>query len=99
MMTRKKQRKRKGGLISRMALFCFVVYVTVALVNMQLEVTAKRRELHTLQDSIVQQELLNDETRRILMLEEDERYVERIARDKLGFAYPNERIYIDRSGQ
>lgn len=75
-----------------------MAYVTIALIGMQLQVTAKRRQLNELLHSIAQQRLVNDETRRVLSNGTDEEYVERVARDQLGYAYPDEKIFIDRSG-
>ena len=63
-----------------------------------MQVAAKRRELLALQQYVEQQKLVNEETQRILSGESDEEYIERIAHDKLGYAYPDEKIFIDRSG-
>lgn len=93
-----KRRKQRGSLLTRLAVFCFVGYIAATLIGMQLEVLSKRRELESLQQGIEQQELLNAETERLLSLSSDEEYIERIARDRLGFAYPDERVFIDRSG-
>jgi cell division protein FtsB len=82
----------------RLIVLCFVAYVAISLIGMQLEVTAKRRRLTEILHSIAQQELVNDETRRILSNGTDKEYIERIARDQLGYAYPDEKIFIDRSG-
>ena len=85
-----RKRKYRSNWIARLAVFCFAVYVTVSLIGMQVQVAAKRRELLALQQ--------NEETQRILSGESDEEYIERIAHDKLGYAYPDEKIFIDRSG-
>ena len=85
-------------MLGRLIAVAFVGYIAFTLVGMQLEVTAKRRELIALQQNIETQKLLNAELERLLALENNEEYIERIARDKLGFAYPDEQIYIDRLG-
>ena len=94
-----RRRKQKASLLLRISVICFVTYVAVTLVIMQLDVTAKRRELILLQQSVEQQKLENKETERMLQMGENREYIERIARDKLEFAYPDEKIIIDVSGK
>lgn len=93
-----KRRKRKTSLLVRLSVFGFVLYVAVTLIGMQMEVTTKRQELLALQQSVEQQKQINAETERMLVLGEDEEYIERVARDELGYAYPDEKILIDQSG-
>lgn len=94
-----RKRKHRPNWLPRLAVLGFVIYVTVSLIGMQVEVTTKRRELLALQQNVEQQKLINAETERILDGENDREYIERIARDKLGYAYPDEKIFIDRSGR
>ena len=93
-----RKRKHRSSWLTRRAVLGFAVYVTVSLIGMQVEVTSKRRELLALQQNVEQQKLINAETERMLDGENDKEYIERIARDKLGYAYPDEKIFIDRSG-
>jgi cell division protein DivIC len=93
-----KRRRRKKNLFLRISICTFAVYIAFTLISMQLEVAAKRRELASLNASVEQQQLTNAETERLLDLGEDEAYIEYMAHEKLGYAYPDEKIYIDRSG-
>ncbi len=93
-----KRKKRKANWLVRFFMLCFVGFVAVSLIGMQVEVTSKRRQLLALQQNVAQQQRLNAETQRLLNGENDEEYIERVARDKLGYAYPDEKIFIDRSG-
>ena len=43
--------------------------------------------------------LQNDELERVLESGSDTEIIERVARDKLGYAKPNERVFIDVTGQ
>ena len=45
-----------------------------------------------------EQRAYNEEIEEILSREDDSEYIERVAREKLGYAYPDERVYIDISG-
>lgn len=93
-----KRKKRKANWFVRLFMLCFVTYVAVSLIGMQVEVTSKRRQLLALQQNVEQQKMVNAEMQRDLNGDTDEDYIERIARDKLGYAYPDEKIFIDRSG-
>ncbi|HWP50893.1 MAG TPA: spore cortex biosynthesis protein YabQ [Clostridia bacterium] len=93
-----KRKKRKANWLVRLFMLCFVGFVAVSLIGMQVEVTSKRRQLLSLQQNVEQQKRINAETQRLLSGENDEEYIERVARDKLGYAYPDEKIFIDRSG-
>lgn len=93
-----RRKKRKPNLLVRLFVLGFVVFTSLSLITMQLEVANKRRELEQLQRSIQQQELMNADTRRLLGDGTDLDYIERIARDKLGYVYPDEKVFIDRSG-
>ena len=92
------KRKRKANWLVRLSVLCFVAYVAFTLIGMQLEVSAKRRHLDQLDRDIVSEELSNEEKKRVLASGTDDEYIERIAWDKLDFAYPDEKIFIDRSG-
>ena len=39
----------------------------------------------------------NKEVERLLAMSADKDYIERIARERLGYAYPDEKVYIDSS--
>lgn len=93
-----KRRKRRVNWLVRFFMLSFVTYVTISMIGMQVEVTSKRRELMALEQGIEQQRLINTETQRLLEGDTDAEYIARIARDKLGYAYPDEKIFIDRSG-
>ena len=93
-----KKRKRKSSFFVKMVTFCFIVCAAVAFIQTQAEVVSKRRELAALQQNIKLQQASNDEVKRILEGGNDLEYIERIAREKLGYAYPDEKIFIDRSG-
>jgi len=93
-----RRRKRKSGFLVKIITLSFVACAAVSFIHSQSEVASKRRELAALNESIELQQTENDEVRRILDGDNDLEYIERIAREKLGYAYPDEKIFIDRSG-
>lgn len=94
----KKRKKRKSSFIVRLSAVCLVLCLAYTLISTQLRVKSLERNIEQLQRNIVDQRLKNDELAVLLSIEESDEYVERIARDKLGFCYPDEQILIDRSG-
>ena len=90
-------RKKKKSLFIRLAVLSFIAVITFLLVDMQIEVNSKKRELEQLKSDIAAQELENAESQRLLDMGDDAEYVERAARDKLGYAYPDEKVFVDRS--
>ena len=90
-------RSKGNGFVKVLILIC-VIYFTVTLVNTQLEISAKKQELLQAQALCEQQRIANKETQRALLQGEEEEHIARAARDKLGLAHPDERVFIDISG-
>ena len=84
----------------RIAIFVFVAYAVIALVNQQIQISQKRQELSEINQQIQVQELKNDEMQHTLDAGEEEsnEYAEQVAREKLGYAKPGERIFVNVGG-
>ncbi len=69
---------------------CFVM------VNQQLEINKKQVRLASIQSELKEQNYTNDELKNVLNAdtEKTEKYVEKIARERLGLSKRNEKIYI-----
>ncbi len=92
----KKQKKNKIVLV---ALIVFTVYVIISVIFVNNDIELHEDNLFALQAEIDEQTLLNDEVQRILDEGVDSDYIIRIAREKLGLVFPNERVYVDVSGK
>ena len=57
-----------------------------------------REQLAALEQQNEEQRIANKELERILSDGTEEEYIERIAREQLGFAYPEEQVLVDISG-
>jgi len=91
-------KNKRGSLILRVCIFAFVVYAMVHLIDMQINMVSRRRQLVELEQRVEAQRIANRELERQLAQGMDEQYIERIARERLGFVAPNETVYIDISG-
>lgn len=72
-----------------------VVYFAVSIVSTGVRIRQEKRELEQLQQQIELQKALNEELLRIVESGDSERQMERIAREKLGYAQPGETVYRD----
>jgi cell division protein DivIC len=91
-------KKRRGRIALAIIALAFIVYVVHASVNLGTLIEKKSAEVTSLEKAVEEQRLINEELQRTLDMPIDSDYVERIARDKLGLAYPNERVFINVDG-
>lgn len=87
--------KTKKSRILKIAFLAFSVYVVVSFTVMQVDIANRREALADVQEQYQQQVYLNEELTNLLNSGENEDYIMKIAREKLGFAFPNERVIID----
>ena len=99
MEKRQARKLRPTQLLLRAGLVFAAGYLAVGLVLNQVDIAAKQQELQDLTDQVEQQREQNDELNRVLESGSDLEIIERVARDKLGYAKPNERVFIDVTGQ
>lgn len=100
MAHRPRKQKKKGfsALALRIGLVCVCGYLCIALVFAQIDIVSKRQQLKNLQQQTETQQAANEELRRVLDASDETAYMERIAREKLGYVLPGEHIYVDMSG-
>ncbi|MBC8545336.1 septum formation initiator family protein [Clostridiaceae bacterium NSJ-31] len=67
------------------------------LVQQQFDIKSREQELIAVQQQVEDKRLENKEIERLLE-SDNEQYVERLAKDEYGYAYPDETVYIDTSG-
>lgn len=100
-MANPSRKKRKKNTVWRGLLRLFFVLLLLSLlaayISNQVAISSKRAELETLQEQIEQQQTQNEEMERILSGDADE-VTEWVARDSYNYAAPNERIFVDVTG-
>jgi cell division protein FtsB len=91
--------KNKNGLLLNslitVASLSIAVFCIGAFVLRQAELEEKRIELQRLSDECIELEKQNSEYESILNESDERAYIERIASEVLGYAYPNERRFYD----
>lgn len=94
--------KRKMSLSAvalRAGLAGLLLYLVVSLVYVQIDIVSKRQQLDNLTQQVAVQQAQNQELQRTLDVDDEAAYMERVAREKLGYAKPDERLYVDMSGK
>lgn len=92
-----KLNKRK--LLTTVCVVGLGLYLVISLVVSQVEVTVKKQQLASLEQQAVQQQSQNTELQRLMNAGDGTEYIERVARDRLNYASPDERVFIDMSGK
>ena len=100
-MAARDRRKRKKKVIVKTLVRVFFVLLLLSMlaayISNQVTISSKRAELDTLNEQIAQQKTENEEMQRILSGNADQ-ITEWVARDSYNYAAPNERIFVDVTG-
>lgn len=92
------QKKPKNGLFIKIAAIAFAVYLLYSLISMQASISQKQNELDTLRQQYTESLIRNEELQKTRDSYGTDEFIEEQAREKLGYAYPEEHFYIDVSG-
>ena len=92
------QKKPKKGIFLKVVVIAFVVYVLYSLISMQADINGNQNELEELRQQYTESLIRNEELQKTLDSYGTDEFVEEQAREKLGYAYPEEHFYIDVSG-
>ncbi len=95
---RKNHKQSRKSIVLRVCVFLFVAYAAVLLIDMQINLAGRRERLNALKEEYEEKRIANKELELALQQGMDEEYVERIAREKLDYVAPDEKVYIDISG-
>lgn len=97
-MAKQTQRANPFSINSLLKFACILLCVLFAVyfVKTRLDVAAMQQQLAAMEEQVELQRLKNRDAE--LALREDDDTVERAAREKLDYAYPDERVFVDISG-
>ncbi|MGD9560291.1 MAG: septum formation initiator family protein [Oscillospiraceae bacterium] len=94
------QKKRSiTGIVLRVAVVIASVYLLFSFVSGQIQVNAKQRELDAVQAKVAAQAETNQVLQQMMDTGDQDSYVERVAREKLKLAKPEERVFVDTTKQ
>ena len=91
------RKKRRRSPFVRTILRLFFILLLLSMLAAYISISSRRAELQTLNEQIEQQKTQNEEMKRILSGDADD-VTEWVARDSYNYAAPNERIFVDVTG-
>lgn len=84
-------------LLKRVAVLSLLCYSVAILISQQITISKKQKEIDNMNARIAIEQQKNDEYSRLLSMADSEKFMEKVATEKLGYAYPNEIRYYDTS--
>ncbi|MDO4833120.1 MAG: septum formation initiator family protein [Clostridia bacterium] len=90
-----KEKKNSRSFILTLAIIAVMGYFVISLISLQMDIRDKQREVTEAQQVQQEKQAENEELEKFLTDGDESSYIERIARDVLGYVLPGERVYYD----
>ncbi len=98
MKTNKKQNERKPqkfSFILSIGLLLLAGYFVISLINVNIQINDRKKEVEELNMRYEEQVAQNESLRNVIDGGDKDDYIERVAREKLGYVMPGERVYYN----
>ena len=93
--TKSPKRKQKRSFILTLGLVLLVGYFVITIIGLQLSIKERQGVLEEKKSAYEQQLEQNNRLQSIVDSEDKSEYMEQIAREKLGFIMPGEKVFYD----
>lgn len=93
-------KKKKKSFVIKLRNFSVIVllgYAVVVFISQQVTISEKKSQVEKSQQQLIAVQQENEEYLRLLSLTDEKAYMEKIAIEKLGYAYPGERRIFDKA--
>lgn len=90
--------KKKRSIIIRLLVLAVSVYMFTSLFGLWRELGIKQKELNALEQQKIEKINKRDSLQQLLEEGSHVEIIEKAARERLGYVYPDEEVYIDISG-
>lgn len=91
-------KKKRRNLLVRFVAGAFLLYTVVSMVQLQLQIHDKKEEKKLLETQIATKLEDNEALTSLLDSVSSEEYIEKIARDRLGYVSAGERVFVPING-
>lgn len=91
--------KKRKSIILRVLFLAFTIYIIISLTSLQVQLIGLKRELNSKTARYNELNLEIDEALHLLDSGNETELIEKTARERLGYYYPDEEVHIDISGQ
>lgn len=92
-------KKKRSHLILKAFLLIFAVYSLFHFIDLRSQIADKRSEIEAMNEQIYEQQIINQQLQESAGMELTEAEIADIARQKLGYVLPGERVFIDITGK
>ena len=92
------QKKPKNGVFLKVMAIAVAVYILYFMISNQAKISDKNAELNTKKQEYTESLIRNEELQKTLDSYGTDEFIEEQAREKLGYAHPEEHFYVDVSG-
>ncbi|MBO4446125.1 MAG: septum formation initiator family protein [Clostridia bacterium] len=89
------KKTRSTSFFLTLAIIVVIGYFVISLVSLQMEKNEKAQQVAQAKATLAEKQEKNDQLSSVLEDGDDSAYIERIARDVLGYVLPGERVYYD----
>ncbi len=93
LLSSQKKKKSLSSKFATIAVLVFLVYALYLVISQQAELNKQQKELANIKSQITAAKQENDEYTRLLSGEDENEYMRKIAIERYGYAYPNERRF------
>ena len=93
LLSNQKKKKSLASKIATIAILVFLVYALYTVISQQAELNAQQKELTNIKSQITVAKQETDEYTRLLSGKDECEYMKKIAIERYGYAYPNERRF------
>lgn len=93
-MAEKRTHKKRSFIIT-FCIVAFCAYFAISLFSINKDISDTKKEIAAVSQAAADQNKVNSELRKQVESDNIDEYVESIARDKLGYVMPGERVYYD----
>lgn len=87
------KKKSLSSKIAMIAVLVFLVYLLYLVISQQAEISEQQKSLANIKSQITIAKQENDEYTRLLSGKDESEYMKKIAIERFGYAYPNERRF------
>ena len=94
-MKAKKRKPQKYSFILTLALLLAAGYFVISFISAQLEIREKEKQAAEVRAQVEQQQAENERLQAVVDGGDEKAYIERVAREKLGYVMPDEKVYYD----
>lgn len=92
---KKGAKKRSFSVLLTLAIVIAVAYFAVSLIQLQVKIDRQEKAVAGVAQQIEEEKAENERLQRILDSGDEAAYIERVARDSLGYVMPDEKVYYD----